>query len=51
MSDVSDGLRVISSTEDIIEAGDTSGHSVMVMGDIMVMVRSSDMDISGGHRH
>ena len=53
LPDVSNGLRVITSTEDIIEAGHTSGdgaHTSLVMGD-SIMVGDSHMDVSGGHRH
>ena len=51
LSDVSDGLRVIASAEDIIEAGDTRGDGVKMMRDIIVIMGSSDIDVSGGHRH
>ena len=53
LPDVSNGLWVITSAEDIIEAGHTSrdgAHTSLVMSD-SIMVGNSHMDVIGGHRH
>ena len=53
MPDISNGLWVITSAEDIIEAGNASrdgADTSLVMGE-GVMMRDGHMDVSGGHRH